>query len=158
MKRLPVLFENNIFDDLIKNNLINLASDYLNKNSNHFQILIYNKYNQPCGYQYSINDYKINSFIENLNLDIFLAWIMVYPPDSATGYHSDDIENEYRYVYELQSSDNSYFSYINENEYLKIIDFNNKILYIGDLRHSFENRSNEKTRISLVFDTKLKIH
>ena len=80
-------------------------------------------------------------------------WMMIYPPNTSVGLHCDERKNFNRYVYEIQSTDNSYFEYIMGTKIKKIDSLNNHLLFIGDYLHRYVNNSNSKSRISIVFDT-----
>lgn len=136
------------------------AIGYYNNNdkSNELkQILLYSKDGSdgvPFDLDYSnlnlIED-KILKFLDSYKL--LRIWMMVYPPKTGVGNHADDSNSFYRYVFESQSADNSYFEYIKGNKFFTINNFDNHILYIGDLIHRFINDSDTQTRISIVFDT-----
>lgn len=156
---LPKLFDNNLF---FKNDLDEVY-DYYNKNysnTSHHQFLLLKNTNESCACDIDLIEKNlITSFSEKLNkYDLIRVWMLVYTPTKSTGFHSDSSESFYRYVYEIKSVPDSRFIYIHYDKFKSISDFEDKILYIGNSVHSFQNDNKTDTRIAIVFDVKKPIH
>lgn len=152
---LPKVIKNKIFS---KNDFDSLL-DFI-KDDDKKQYLLYSIDKNNVAYDEDLTDNDlINHVIEKLEkFKLLNIWLMKYPPSYGLGYHQDSTQTSNRYVYELQSSDNSFFEFFNYNKISKIENINDDILYIGNTFHDFKNNSKTSTRISLVFDTKLKIN
>jgi len=156
---LPKLFNTNLF---IKSDF-NVVHNHYNekyKDTRYHQFLLYNNTNDSVAYDINLIDKNIiQSFIEKVNkYDLIRVWMLVYLPEKSTGFHTDSSDDFHRYVYEIQTSDDSSFKYIEYDVFKSINNFNNNVLYIGNSVHSFENKSKTDTRVAIVFDTKYPIH
>lgn len=118
------------------------------------QILLYSKDKDSTAYDLDYSDKNIKPIKQRLDkYGLLNMWMMVYPPNSSVGWHQDSISH-YRYVYELQRTDEGGFEWILGNRFLRMREFQREdTLLIGDYIHRFVNDSNSDTRISLVFDT-----
>jgi len=151
---LPKLIKNKIFNKHDFNSLLDFVKD-----SDKKQYLLYSTDKNNVAYDEDLTDNNlINHVIEKLQkFKLLNIWLMKYPPNYGLGYHQDATQTSNRYVYELQSADNSFFEFFNYNKISKIENINDDILYIGNTFHDFKNNSKTNTRISLVFDTKIKL-
>jgi len=152
---LPKLVKNKIFN---KNDFDSLL-DFV-KHNDKKQYLLYSVDKNNVAYDEDLTDTNlIDDVIKKLqNFKLLNIWLMKYPPNYSLGYHQDSTHDSNRYVYEVQPSDNSFFEFFNYNKISKIENINDDILYIGNTFHDFKNNSKTNTRISVVFDTKLKIN
>jgi len=151
---LPKLIKNKIFNKHDFDSLLDFVKD-----SDKKQYLLYSTDKNNVAYDEDLTDNNlINHVIEKLQkFKLLNIWLMKYPPNYGLGYHQDATQTSNRYVYELQSADNSFFEFFNYNKISKIENINDDILYIGNTFHDFKNNSKTNTRISLVFDTKIKL-
>lgn len=156
---LPKLFNSDLF---LKSDFDNLYNHYIQnyKSTRDHQFLIYNSSNDSVAYDIDLTDKNlIESFIEKLNIHkLIRVWMLVYLPEKSTGFHSDSSDDFHRYVFEIKSSNDSVFRYIEYDKFKNIDNFENKVLYIGNSVHTFENKSKTDSRIAIVFDTKDPIH
>lgn len=156
---LPKLFNTELFT---KSDFDKLSTYYNlhHKESRHHQFLIFNDTNDSVAYDIDLrSENLIDSFMQKISKNELLrVWMLVYKPEKSTGFHSDSSKDFHRYVFEIQTSNDSVFRYIEYDEFKSITDFKNKVLYIGDSVHTFENKSKTDTRIAIVFDTKHPIH
>lgn len=149
-----IFFKKSDFDELYQYYNTNFS------NNPKRQYLLYKNISESCAYDVDISDNNlINSFIDKIKkYNPIRCWMLVYSPYASTGFHSDLSDDFYRYVFEIQSSNNSKFVYVNYDEFKSIDNFEDKILFIGSAIHSFENKSTTDTRIAIVFDTTIPIH
>lgn len=156
---LPKLFDN---EKVLKSDFENV-SKYYNKNylkTKYHQFLLSNNTKNDVAYDIDLSGKNlIQIFLDKLKeYDLLRTWMLVYPPGKVTGFHSDSSTEFYRYVFEIQPTNDSKFRYVEYDIFKSINNFQNKILYIGNSIHSFENNSKTDTRIAIVFDTKKPIH